>query len=48
LGIAVVNDQQAGDHEEDEPSGSAAEHSDDDGEADSSHEMHVDDHEQGL
>jgi hypothetical protein len=48
FGIPVVNDQQAGGHEEDESSGSTAEHSDDDSEADSPHEMHIDDHEQGL
>jgi hypothetical protein len=43
----VVNDQEAGDHEEDMPNGSAAECTDNGSEADSSSEMHGDD-EQGL
>jgi hypothetical protein len=48
LGIPVVNDQEADDHEEDMPNESAAECSDNGIEADSSSEMHGDDHEQGL
>ena len=43
-----MNDQEAGDHEEDEPNGSAAERGDNDSEAESLSEMHGDDHEQGL
>ena len=43
----MVNDQEAGDHEDDEPNGSVAEHGDNDSEAESSSEMHRDD-EQGL
>ena len=48
LGTPVVNDQEAGDHEDDEPNGSSAERGDKDSEAESSSsEMHRDD-EQGL
>ena len=48
LGTPVVNDQEAGDHEEDESNGSSAERGDNDSEAESSSsEMHRDD-EQGL
>ena len=45
FGTPVVNDQEAGDHEEDELN---AEHGDNDSEAESSTEVHGDDHEQGL
>ena len=41
----MVNDQEVGDHEKHE---SSAECGDDDSEAESSSEMHRDDHEQGL
>ena len=47
LDTPVINDQEAGDHEEDEPNGSAVECGDNDSEAESSSEMHGDD-EQGL
>ena len=48
FGTLVVNDQEAGDHKEDEPNGSAAERGDNDSEAESSSEVHGNDHEQGL
>ena len=48
FGTPVVNDQEAGDHEEDESNESAAERGDNDSEAESSSEVHGDDHEQGL
>lgn len=44
----MVNSQQADDHEEDESDGSVAECSDNDSEAESSNDMHGDDHEEGL
>ena len=43
-----MNDQEAGDCEDDEPNGSTVERGDNDSEAESSSEMHRDDHEQGL
>ena len=44
----MVNDQEAGDHENNEPNRSAVERGDNDSKAESSSEMHRDDHEQGL
>ena len=48
VGALVVNSQQTSDHEEDEPDESVAECSDNDSEAESSSDMHGDDHEEGL
>ena len=48
LGTPVVNDQEVGDHEEDEPNESAAEHGDNDSEAESLSDIHGNDHKQGL